>query len=94
MARPKVLSQSAAPDWQVGVFDTGIIENHPHIRNIKERTNWTHQNSLADGLGHGSFVAGVIGSQDKVCPGFAPDMELYTFKVGIWQAKKHCRWPV
>ena len=66
----------------MGVFDTGIIENHPHIRNIKERTNWTHQNSLADGLGHGSFVAGVIGSQDKLCPGFAPDMELYTFKVG------------
>jgi membrane-bound transcription factor site-1 protease len=67
---------------QVGVFDTGIRKDHPHIRNIKERTNWTHQNSLSDGLGHGSFVAGVIGSQDTTCPGFAPDMELYTFKVG------------
>lgn len=64
------------------MFDTGIREGHPHIRNIKERTNWTHQNSLSDGLGHGSFVAGVIGSQDTTCPGFAPDMELYTFKVG------------
>lgn len=69
---------------QVGVFDTGIREGHPHIRNIKERTNWTHQNSLADGLGHGSFVAGVIGSQDQTCPGFAPDMELHTFKVRGW----------
>lgn len=68
---------------QVGVFDTGIREGHPHIRNIKERTNWTHQNSLSDGLGHGSFVAGVIGSQDSTCPGFAPDMELYTFKVCV-----------
>ncbi len=67
---------------QVGVFDTGIREGHPHIRNIKERTNWTHQNSLADGLGHGTFVAGVIGSSDGSCPGFAPDIELYTFKVG------------
>lgn len=66
---------------QVGVFDTGIREGHPHIRNIKERTDWTHQNSLSDGLGHGSFVAGVIGSQDNTCPGFAPDVELYTFKV-------------
>lgn len=66
---------------QVGVFDTGIREGHPHIRHIKERTNWTHQASLSDGLGHGSFVAGVIGSQDSSCPGFAPDVELYTFKV-------------
>jgi membrane-bound transcription factor site-1 protease len=80
---------------QVGVFDTGIRKDHPHIRNIKERTNWTHQNSLSDGLGHGSFVAGVIGSQDTTCPGFAPDMELYTFKVGLhtqgrggWQGAK------
>jgi subtilisin family serine protease len=66
------------------VFDTGIIPAHPHIRNIKERTNWTHQDSLSDGLGHGSFVAGVIGSQDSVCPGFAPDVDLYTFKVSPW----------
>ena len=51
------------------------------MRNIKERTNWTHQDSLSDGLGHGSFVAGVIGGQDAACPGFAPDVELYTFKV-------------
>ncbi len=66
----------------MGVFDTGIKEAHPHIKNIKERTNWTNQNSLSDGLGHGSFVAGVIGGSDAVCPGFAPDIELYTFKVG------------
>lgn len=26
-------------------------------------------------------TAGVIGSQDQTCPGFAPDVELYTFKV-------------
>ncbi len=63
------------------MFDTGIADKHPHIRNIAERTNWTHQESLSDGLGHGSFVAGVIGSQDVQCPGFAPDVELYTFKV-------------
>ncbi|GAX78554.1 hypothetical protein CEUSTIGMA_g5994.t1 [Chlamydomonas eustigma] len=66
---------------KVGVFDTGIHEKHPHIRNIKGRSDWTHQGSLNDGLGHGSFVAGVIGSQDRACPGFAPDVDLYTFKV-------------
>lgn len=65
----------------MGVFDTGIREGHPHIRNIKERTNWTHQQSLSDGLGHGSFVAGVIASSFGECQGLAPDAELYTFKV-------------
>ncbi len=68
------------------MFDTGIRLDHPHIRHIKQRTNWTHQSSLSDGLGHGTFVAGVIGSQDTTCPGLAPDVELYTFKVGCWQA--------
>ena len=66
---------------RVGVFDTGIRANHPHVKNIKERTNWTHQNSLSDGLGHGSFVAGVIAGSYDGCLGFAPDVELYTFKV-------------
>ena len=68
---------------RVGVFDTGIKEKHPHVRNIKERTNWTSQDSLSDGLGHGSFVAGVILSSDDKCPGVAPDAELYTYKVWL-----------
>ncbi|GFR44443.1 hypothetical protein Agub_g5653, partial [Astrephomene gubernaculifera] len=66
---------------RVGIFDTGIRPDHPHIRHITERTNWTHQDSLSDGLGHGSFVAGVVGGQDPQCPGFAPDVSLLTFKV-------------
>ena len=52
---------------RVGVFDTGIQENHPHIRNIKDRSNWTHQNSLSDGLGHGSFVAGEVIVCGRLC---------------------------
>ena len=47
----------------------------------RERTNWTHEPTLEDGLGHGTFVAGVIGGSDGGCPGFAPDVELYTFRV-------------
>ncbi|KAI8470645.1 MAG: hypothetical protein J3K34DRAFT_509177 [Monoraphidium minutum] len=66
---------------KVGVFDTGIRQDHPHLRRIRDRTNWTHQDSLADGLGHGTFVAGVIGGADAACPGLAPDIELHTFKV-------------
>ena len=47
----------------------------------RERTNWTHEPTLDDGLGHGTFVAGVIGGSDSACPGFAPEVELHTFRV-------------
>jgi subtilisin family serine protease len=47
---------------QVAVFDTGLSKTHPHFKKIKERTNWTNEKTLEDGLGHGTFVAGVIAS--------------------------------
>jgi subtilisin family serine protease len=47
----------------------------------RERTNWTHEPTLEDGLGHGTFVAGVVASNDAACPGFAPDVDIYTFRV-------------
>ena len=65
---------------KVAVFDTGVRSNHPHFRNVEERLNWTDEPSLGDGVGHGSFVAGVIASH-KACLGFAPDASLYTFRV-------------
>ncbi|KAH9624048.1 hypothetical protein KSS87_019117 [Heliosperma pusillum] len=66
---------------KMAIFDTGIRANHPHFRNIKERTNWTNENTLNDNLGHGTFVAGVIAGQDSECLGFAPDTEIYAFRV-------------
>lgn len=65
----------------MAVFDTGVRQDHPHFRNIKERTNWTNEDTLNDSLGHGTFVAGVIASQDAQCLGFAPDAEIYAFRV-------------
>ena len=47
----------------------------------RERTNWTHEPTLEDGLGHGTFVAGVIAGSDYACPGLAPEVELHTFRV-------------
>ena len=47
----------------------------------RERSNWTHEPTLEDGLGHGTFVAGVVASVDENCPGFAPEVDLYTFRV-------------
>ena len=66
---------------KTAVFDTGVAPDHAHFRKIVERSNWTHENKLLDQLGHGTFVAGVVASQDAQCPGFAPDAEVYTFKV-------------
>lgn len=65
---------------KVAVFDTGLAKTHPHFKKIKERTNWTNEKTLDDGLGHGTFVAGVIASH-KECLGFAPDAELHIFRV-------------
>ena len=47
----------------------------------RERTNWTHEPTLEDGLGHGTFVAGVVAGSDAACPGFAVEAEIYTFRV-------------
>lgn len=35
-----------------------------------ERSNWTHEPTLDDGLGHGSFVAGVIAGTGGCCRRF------------------------
>ena len=47
----------------------------------RERTNWTHEPTLEDGLGHGTFVAGVVAGSDAACPGFAIEADIYTFRV-------------
>ncbi|XP_046807318.1 membrane-bound transcription factor site-1 protease isoform X2 [Lucilia cuprina] len=65
---------------KVAVFDTGLAKNHPHFRNIKERTNWTNEKTLDDGVSHGTFVSGIIASS-KECLGIAPDVELHIFRV-------------
>lgn len=65
---------------RVAVFDTGLARNHPHFGRIRERTDWTGENTLDDALGHGTFVAGVIASRSD-CLGFAPDADLHIFRV-------------
>ena len=47
---------------RVAIFDTGLSKTHPHFKRIRERTNWTNEKTLDDELGHGTFVAGVIGT--------------------------------
>lgn len=76
---------------KVAVFDTGLAKTHPHFKKIKERTNWTNEKTLDDGLGHGTFVAGVIAST-KECLGFAPDSELHIFRVFTKNQVSYTSW--
>lgn len=66
---------------KVAIFDTGLPKGHPHFRKVRERTDWTKEETFDDTLGHGTFVAGVIASASKDCIGFAPDAELYIYRV-------------
>ena len=59
---------------------SGLSKTHPHFKRVRERTNWTNEKTLDDGLGHGTFVAGVIASSAE-CLGFAPDAEVHVFRV-------------
>ena len=77
---------------KMAVFDTGIAEDHPHFRHIVERTNWTNENQLHDGLGHGSFVAGVVAGTSKQCAGFAPDALIHTFRVFTNDQNSYTSW--
>jgi membrane-bound transcription factor site-1 protease len=76
---------------KVAVFDTGIYEDHSHFNNIAERTDWTDEDRLDDTIGHGTFVAGVIASS-KECLGFAPDSDIYAFRVFTSEKVSYTSW--
>lgn len=65
---------------KVAIFDTGLSIAHPHFKNVAERTDWTGDGNLDDGVGHGTFVAGLVASY-RECLGFAPDADLHIFRV-------------
>jgi subtilisin family serine protease len=66
---------------KVAIFDSGLIDQHPHFRHVMARMNWTDEDTTNDKVGHGSFVAGVLAGIAESCPGIAPDSEIYIFRV-------------
>jgi membrane-bound transcription factor site-1 protease len=77
---------------RVAILDTGLDDTHPHFRRIKERTNWTFENTLLDKLGHGTFVAGVVAGTNPRCLGFAPNSDLHIFKVFTNGQQSYTSW--
>ncbi|GMT33116.1 hypothetical protein PFISCL1PPCAC_24413 [Pristionchus fissidentatus] len=77
---------------RVGVFDTGLGETHPHFKTIVERTDWTNEKTPNDGLGHGTFVAGLISGTSEECPGFAPAASIHIYKVFTKKQVSYTSW--
>lgn len=77
---------------RVGIFDTGLEDEHPHFLHVAERTDWTDEGTASDRLGHGTFVAGVIASASIDCPGLAPEAELHIFRVFTNKQVSYTSW--
>ena len=80
----------------VAVFDTGLPPDHGHFRarpgELVERINWTSERTLADTLGHGTFVASIVGGVGPGCPGFAPGAALHVHRVFTNQQVSYTAW--
>jgi len=66
---------------KIAVFDTGLSSLHPHFKNVVQRTDWTGEKIADDSVGHGTFVASVIGGSSPTCPGLAPEAKLFICRV-------------
>lgn len=65
---------------KVAIFDTGLPPVHGYVRNVAAAVNFCDEATTEDRVGHSSFMAGVIASQEE-CKGFAPDASLYFVRV-------------
>ncbi|CAN0075207.1 unnamed protein product, partial [Ectocarpus sp. 4 AP-2014] len=77
---------------RVAIFDTGLEAGGHDFDNVVERINWTDEPTLKDTVGHGTHVAGVIGGRDQGCSGFAPDADLYIFRVFSGEQVSYTSW--
>ncbi len=72
----------------VAVFDSGIRVNHPDLSGrVEKRVDFTSgrakigSSAIDDDNGHGTYVAGIIGSSHSVYKGVAPAANLISVKV-------------
>jgi subtilisin family serine protease len=85
----RVFAQTAnrGADYSVAVLDTGIDYNHPDLGGgwgKRVIAGWDFVNNDADPMddnGHGTHVAGIIGSSSAAYAGIAPEANLIALKV-------------
>lgn len=73
---------------KVAVLDSGLAEiydngngDYDDMLKTAKVVDFTNDGNSFDTIGHGTFLAGVIGSQNEDCVGMAPDSELYILKL-------------
>ena len=78
---------------KVAIFDTGIAQKHRHFNgaSIPLCVDYTASKTCEDGFGHGTFVAGLVGSQND-CLGLSPRADIYVFKVFTDQQVSYTSW--
>ncbi|KAF0703780.1 Aste57867_7538 [Aphanomyces stellatus] len=78
---------------KVAIFDTGLDpQARTFFHNVEEIINWTDEPAIQDADGHGSFVAGVLASANPACPGIAPDVSIYAFRVFTSSSASYTSW--
>lgn len=55
-------------------------------------TDWTHDESPYDTVGHGTFITGLVAGMVRGCPGLAPDAEIVTFRVFTGAQTSYTSW--
>ena len=76
---PDLWSQTQGAGVTVAVIDSGVAK-HSHLECADYR-NFTSDSEFYDTLGHGTHVAGIIGSTGGRCKGVAPKARLLSLKV-------------
>lgn len=68
---------------RVGLLDTGLrgAQRGFETRLISHAWDLTDEGTVDDLHGHGTFIAGIVASSARECPGFAPDASVYVLKV-------------
>lgn len=68
----------------VGNFDTGVDDSHPALSGHVVAKDFVDAGSPDDTSGHGTHIAGIMGSRDTTYRGVAPGCTVFNGKSGYW----------
>ena len=76
----------------VKIVDFTQDKRHESLRVHADSADSSDESIAVDENGHGTFVAGLIGSRNAVCPGIAPDTEIYILKLFNEEEMTYSAW--